>query len=128
MNRKGFAPIILVLVIAGLLVLGGGLWWYTNQQPLFYVISPSEGQIFAPGEMVKVTISLRPGVTLTRVDVDSPVGSSFIDSPTTTTVSLGFKVPVDYTGPVNLAITGMSTLHQFNNVDRHVSIQPREAP
>lgn len=55
MNRKGFTPILLLLIVVGVLVIGGGVWYWKDLVILLHLTNPSakiEGNnisIYIPG-------------------------------------------------------------------------------
>jgi hypothetical protein len=52
MNQKGFAPIILVIVVIGIGLLGGGAWYYSKTH-----VAPAQNKVVEPSPSTSVNLS-----------------------------------------------------------------------
>ncbi|MEK7094078.1 MAG: hypothetical protein AAB903_01920 [Patescibacteria group bacterium] len=133
MNTKGFAPLALVLVIAGFLIVGGGVWYFlhpnssplqnqkiggdkdstiadslsgTSSQPAssdIFIISPKNNDSFKPGEKVVVKLSVPAGVKDIGFIISSKLGLKEIIKPP---YESEFIVPDNIIGGVDIGVIG----------------------
>lgn len=107
-------------------LLGAGLLLVTRLHgqaqlsTLFDVLSPQEGQVYAPGDTIIVTIQPKAGVVLRIASVTSSIGLVEI---TQAPFTMRLLVPQDRLGPAALLITGIPQGGNGQSVYRNIEIQ-----
>lgn len=91
-----------------------------QQSPLFTVVSPQNGQVFHPGDIIQVVVQAAPAVTLDSVSVWSPILSTVRQPVSPIAVPVPSKYPL---GPVTLGILAKTPDGGGQSIDVTVTIQ-----
>lgn len=93
---------------------------FAQTRPFFNVVSPQEGQVFHPGDVVVVRVQSGPGVVLKAVQVMSPIGSNLMQP----VQDVSLVVPDRKIGPQQLLIVGFDVLNFEQSITRIIDIEP----
>jgi hypothetical protein len=120
-TRRRAATVILILMSCAAVAVIGEVLLRAQQQMLFTVTSPAEGQVFRPGDSIEVRIDPSPAVTLEWISIWSPlgfVGSSDASQP------ISLKAP-DKLGSLKMLIIGGPNVDEVGSqaVERTIVIE-----
>src|SRR5947209_4397671 len=111
-----------VCVIAAIALVGSSC--LRAQSPLpFSVISPQDGQLVHPGDTIQVVVQPASGVTLSFLQLLSPIQSVTL----ATNASIPISIPYDHMGRVILTIIAASSAGG-GEIDRTIDIEPSSQP